>query len=84
MTPRPLVALTALFITAALAAACAAINIGSFVECGFDMSVVRTFEWAPADHLSTGDPRLDNNEFFQRYLKAAVERELMTRGIERV
>jgi len=84
MTPRRLIPLAALFLTAALVAACAAINIGSFVERGFDMSVVRTFEWAPADHLATGDPRLDNNEFFQRYLKAAVERELMNRGIERV
>ena len=83
MTPRRVVPLAALVLTAALAAACAAINVGSFVERGFDMSVVRTFEWAPAEHLSTGDPRLDNNEFFQRYLKGAVEREFMTRGIER-
>jgi len=83
MTPRRLVPLAALFLTAALAAACAAINVGSFVERGFDMSVVRTFEWAPAEHLATGDPRLDNNEFFQRYLKAAVEREMEMRGIER-
>ena len=83
MTPRRLVPLAALVLTAALAAACAAINVGSFVERGFDMSVVRTFEWAPAEHLATGDPRLDNNEFFQRYLKAAVEREMEMRGIER-
>ena len=83
MTPRRLVPLAARFLTAALAAACATLNIGSFVDRGFEMSMVRTFEWAPAEHLSTGDPRLDNNEFFQRYLKAAVERDLTARGLER-
>lgn len=83
MNPRRLVLIAGLFLAAALAAACATLNIGSFVDRGFEMSMVRTFEWAPAEHLSTGDPRLDNNEFFQRYLKAAVERELAARGIER-
>ncbi len=54
-----------------------------FTLTSFAMPASVPFTWAPAEHLSTGDPRLDNNEFFQRYLKAAVERELMTRGIER-
>ena len=83
MNPRRLALIAGLSLTAAVAAACAAINIGSFVERGFDMSRVRTFEWAPAEHLRTGDPRLDNNELFQRYVKAAVERELAARGLER-
>ena len=65
MNPR-IGVLAGLVVAAAATAACAALNVGSFVERGFDMSVVRTYEWAPADHLSTGDPRLDNNEFFQR------------------
>ena len=83
MRPRPLALIAGLFVAAAMTAACAAINVGSFVERGFEMSMVRTFEWAPAEHLSTGDPRLDNNQFFQRYVKAAVEREMEIRGIER-
>ena len=83
MNPRRLALMAGLILTAGLAAACAAINIGSFVDRGYDMSMVRTFEWPPSEHLSTGDPRLDNNELFQRYLKAAVERELTARGIER-
>ena len=33
--------------------------------------------------LATGDPRLDNNEFFQARLKAAVEKGLGARGLEK-
>jgi len=83
MTPRPLASIAGLTLAMAVTAACAATNIGSFVEPGVTMPAVRTFEWAPAEHLATGDPRLDNNEFFQRYVKAAVEREFAARGIER-
>jgi hypothetical protein len=80
---RQLALIAGLVLAVVFAAACAAMNIGSFVQRGFDMSLVRTFEWAPAEHLQTGDPRLDNNQFFQRYVKAAVERELAARGLER-
>ena len=84
MTPHRLAAAVSLAFAASLGVACAAINIGSFVERGYDLWMVGTFEWAPAEHLSTGDPRLDNNEVFQRHVKAAIERELTGRGLERV
>jgi hypothetical protein len=84
MTPRRSAAAAGLAFVSMLSVACAAINIGSFVERGYEFWTVKTFEWAPADHLSTGDPRLDNNEVFQRYVTAAIARELTRRGFERV
>jgi hypothetical protein len=84
MTPRRSVAAAGLAFAAMLGVSCAAIYIGSFVERGYEFWTVKTFEWAPAEHLSTGDPRLDNNEVFQRHVKAAIERELIRRGLERV
>ena len=84
MKPRPLALTAGLIFAAAFVAACATTNTGAFAVHGFDFWTVRTFEWAPAEHLATGDPRLDNNEFFQRYVKAAVERELGIKGLERV
>jgi hypothetical protein len=84
MTPRPVAAAAGLFLAAALVSACATINQGSFEAPGFKFWTVKSFEWAPAEHLATGDPRLDNNEFFQRRVKAAVEAELGRRGIDKV
>ena len=52
------VALSALTVTA-----CATMQVNSFVERGADVTRYRTYHWAPADAYSTGDPRLDNNEF---------------------
>ncbi len=40
----------------------------------------RTYAWAPAVPQATGDPRLDNNRFFEERVKAAVERQLNARG----
>ena len=47
-------------------AGCATMRVGSFVERGTNFTVYRTYAWASDAQLSTGDPRLDNNEFFQR------------------
>jgi hypothetical protein len=64
-------------------AGCATMNVSSYVERGVDLGRYRTFQWAPADQLATGDPRLDNNPFFQERVLSAVERELARKGLEK-
>jgi hypothetical protein len=59
-------------------------NVSAHVERSIDFAQYHTFSWDKADALPTGDPRLDNNPFFQDYFQGAVERELGRRGIVRV
>jgi len=61
----------------------ASMNISSFVERGTDVRQYRTYSWGPADLQATGDPRLDNNEFFQERIRAAIEQQLDGRGFEK-
>ena len=71
-------------ITVALAVAgCASIHAGSYVERSIDFAQYRTFEWGPADALPTGDPRLDQNPFFQDHVQGAIERGLAHKGFGR-
>lgn len=66
-------------------AACSVpIQAGADFSRGTDFSPYRTFAWGPSDALPTGDPRLDNNPFFQERVRAAVEAELTNRGYELV
>jgi hypothetical protein len=82
MYPVRIARVMALTFVASALAACAALNVGSFVERGIDFSQYHTFTWAPSEQLATGDPRLDNNEFFQRRVRSAVDRELAAKGLE--
>lgn len=71
--------------TAALAlvlAGCATMQVRSFVERGAQLRQYHTYAWGPARMQSTGDPRLDNNEFFDRRVRTAIERELARRGFD--
>jgi len=86
---RPLGSRAALAAAAAAAwmmtlGACATMNVSSFVQRGVTFTQYRTFTWAPAEQLSTGDPRLDNNEFFEARVRGAVERGLAAKGLELV
>jgi hypothetical protein len=63
--------------------ACARINAGADFAPGLDLQPYRTFDWGAGDTLPAGDPRLDNNPFFDARVRAAVERELATKGITR-
>jgi hypothetical protein len=58
-------------------------RVNSFVERGADVTRYRTYDWAPADTQATGDPRLDNNPFFQERIQAQVEKRLGDRGFEK-
>ena len=62
---RPLARLIVVGVSALALAACATTNVRSFVERGIDVGQYRTYSCGPAAEQATGDPRLDNNQFFQ-------------------
>jgi hypothetical protein len=75
-----------LLATMALAMAltgCASMAVHSYVPRGQDLARYRTYQWASVDALSTGDPRLDNNRFFDERVRAAVDRELAGKRLEK-
>lgn len=66
-----------------LATACAStMTVSSHVDRGVTFARYRTYAWAPADMLPTGDPRLDANPFFKDHLQGEVEKQLVSRGLE--
>lgn len=80
---RPLAGLTVAALGVLALTACATTNIRSYVVRGSDVHQSRSYGWGPADDQATGDPRLDNNRFFQERIEAAVERNLNARGFEK-
>ncbi len=71
-------------LSAAVAAAgCAPMIVHSYVERGADFGRFRTYNWGPADTWSTGDPRLDNNRFFDERVRGRIEQELQRHGYEK-
>jgi hypothetical protein len=69
---------------AALAfAGCATMNVSSHIERNVNFSEYVTYDWGPPDNLPVGDPRLDNNPFFNDYLQGAIEKRLAAKGFER-
>jgi len=63
-------------------AGCATMNVSSHVERGLDVSRYHTYDWGPADALPAGDPRLEQDPFFQDHLRGAVEKAMAGRGFE--
>jgi hypothetical protein len=84
MAPLRVVHVVGLAVAGAVLAGCATMRVNSFIDRGVNFTVYHTYDWAPGAQLATGDPRLDNNEFFQERVKAAVEKGLAARGLERV
>jgi hypothetical protein len=68
----------------ALTAGCAAMTVSSHIERNVNFADFLTYDWGPPDNLPVGDPRLDNNPFFQDYLQGAIEKKMAARGYERV
>lgn len=62
---------------------CASTEVGSYVARGADLHSRRTYSWGPVEERSTGDPRLDNNPFFQQRVQTAVDAQLASRGFEK-
>lgn len=72
-----------LIAAAALAvAACAPVRVNASLERGMDFTHYKSYAWAPEGKFSTGDPRLDNNEFFENRLKSTGDKVLATHGFE--
>jgi Domain of unknown function (DUF4136) len=63
--------------------ACASVSAGADFDRGIRLEQYRTFDWGGGDTLPVGDPRLDNNPFFDARVRAAVERELTAKGLTR-
>ena len=69
---------------AALAlAGCATMNVSSHIERDANFVDYVTYDWGPPDNLPVGDPRLDNNPFFNDYLQGAVEKQMTAKGFTR-
>lgn len=76
---------TMMVMVAAIAAAtagCAMRTVQSFAEPGVDFGRYQRYGWAPADRVATGDPRLDNNDIFRDRVRAAIDRQLSTKGFQ--
>lgn len=64
--------------------ACATpIRVNAYAERGADLSRYRTYAFAPAEAVATGDPRLDSNPFFYERVRSAVEKGLAAKGYTR-
>jgi hypothetical protein len=68
----------------ALLPACSAMRVSSHVERGVDFTRYRTFDWGIPDALPTGDPRLDNDRYFEDRVEGAIEKLMAERGYTRV
>jgi uncharacterized protein DUF4136 len=64
-------------------AACAAVTVSSYTDRAFEIGRYHTYAWGPADTHGTGDPRLDNNRFFEERVRQQVDRQLAARGFEK-
>src|SRR3954471_5297725 len=80
---KPLAAAIALA-SALTLTGCAATSVNSYLATNADVSRYHTYDWAASDRFETGDPRLDNNLFFQQRVEQAVEGQLATRGLAKV
>lgn len=79
---RRFAALAAVTIAALALGACATMHVNAFAVRGVDFAQYRTYSWAPDDQLLTGDPRLDNNQFFLDRLQKDVDEQLAAKGLE--
>lgn len=66
----------------ALAGCAAVMSVGSDYDQSTDFSGYHSFAWEMPEPVSTGDPRLDDNPFFDSRVRAAVEKQLAGKGIE--
>lgn len=70
-------------ITVLALTSCAGIRVMSYLETDADFTRYQTYNWTPVSALSTGDPRLDNNPFFNERIQTSVESHLARRGVEK-
>ena len=66
-----------------LLAGCATLRVSSHTDRALVWSKYKTFDWGPADPLPVGDPRLDQDPFFQDRMEGAVEKAMTVHGFAR-
>ncbi len=84
--PRPAIETmsrsAALLLLPLLIAACdAPMSAGADYDASLDFTRFGTFAWEEAELHPTGDPRLDDNPFFDERIRAVVTAELAARGV---
>lgn len=67
-----------------LTACAATMHVNSYTNRGSDFKRYRTYGFAPADRMSTGDPRLDGNPFFNERMRADIEKQMAAKGFEKI
>jgi hypothetical protein len=83
---RTITSVLAVTITAGAAAlmmGCAPVKVNASLERGMDFTRYGSYAWAADEQFTTGDPRLDNNEFFENRLRMTAEKVLAARGLEK-
>ncbi len=78
---RALVGLPVLLVAAALSGCGLGVVAGADFAPGIDYARYAAFTWDEPDDRPVGDPRLENNPFFEQRLHAAVAVELAEHGI---
>ena len=73
---------TSIVLGSALLAGCVSITVGSDFDPGTDFSRYATFAWETIEQTDTGDPRLDDNPFFDSRVRSAVARQLSLKGLD--
>jgi len=73
----------ALTAAAFLISGCAPVRVHASLERGMEFTHYASYTWAADENFNTGDPRLDNNEFFQNRLRRDVDVALATYGLEK-
>ena len=66
-----------------VSAGCAPITVGTDFHPEASFSGYRTFAWMTENQPRTGDPRLDDSEFFDSQVRSAVERHFGAKGFEK-
>jgi hypothetical protein len=83
LTARVTTRWTALAAGALVLSGCASMNVNSYLAPDAGLTAGSTYNWASTNPRSTGDPRLDNNMFFEEAVQTAVEQRLTAKGFEK-
>jgi hypothetical protein len=80
---RRLLRLAAFAIGTVVLTGCATMTAGSHSEHDLLFAPYRTYDWGTPDALPAGDPRLDQNPFFNDHVHGAVDRGLEAKRLVR-
>jgi hypothetical protein len=74
--------LMATLVATATLAACAPLQVSTYVRPEAETGRYLSYEWEPVGLRSIGDPRLDGNSVFESYVTAAIDEQLRVQGLE--